>query len=286
MLAGIHALSPALMILVPLVVAIWLARRWRLDWAIFGLGAFTFVISQVFHIPFNQFLLNPLLGRIGDDGWAWVVVALALGLSAGVFEEIARYLVLRRRTQRVRDWRGGIFFGLGHGGIEAILLGILALYAFVQAFSLRGVALETVIPPEQLALAQAQLESYWGMAWYEPLWGSLERLSAMAFHLLATTMVFLAVIEKRSGWLIAAILGHTLFNAFALVLLREVGVATTELALAGIGALSLWGAIRLRVRFPNLDDPGGRGELRAVLSPKKTLPPTVDRERMEESKYL
>lgn len=286
MLAAMHVLSPTLMILVPLVVAIWLVRRWRLDWAIFGLGAFTFIVSQVFHIPFNQFLLNPLLGRMGDDGWAWVVVALTLGLSAGMFEETARYLVLRRRAQRARDWRGGIFFGLGHGGIEAILLGILALYAFVQASSLRGVALETVIPQEQLALARAQLESYWGMAWYEPLWGTLERLSAMAFHLLATTMVFLAVIEKRSGWLIAAILGHTLFNAFALVALREVGVATTELALAGIGALSLWGAIRLRVRFPVLTDSGDQVQASGVLPPKKTLPQAVDRERMEDSKYL
>ncbi|NIV35591.1 MAG: YhfC family intramembrane metalloprotease, partial [Anaerolineae bacterium] len=56
MLVFTHALNPALMILIPLVVAILLVRRWRLDWAVFGLGAFTFVLSQVFHLPFNQWL--------------------------------------------------------------------------------------------------------------------------------------------------------------------------------------------------------------------------------------
>ena len=70
-----------LMIGLPIALGVVLARRLKQRWGLFGVGAVTFVLSQVGHIPFNALAFR------GAQAWPPAVVALALGLSAGVFEE-------------------------------------------------------------------------------------------------------------------------------------------------------------------------------------------------------
>ncbi len=286
MLLVMHGLSPLLMIALPLAGGVWLVRRWRLDWAIFGLGAVTFIVSQVFHVPFNHFLLNPLLEDLGGEGWARVAAALLLGLSAGLFEEVARYLMLRRRADRIRRWPEGILFGLGHGGAEAIIVGLLVAYGLFQALALQGIPLESVVPADRLEVTRAQVEAYWGMAWYEPLWATLERVSAMGFHLMAAILVLKAVRQRRLIWLGAAILAHTALNAIALVAVGPLGVAVTEILLLLIGGTCVFLAIRLRREFVDdlARDEKFNGHDRAP--PVKAVADNATAERLDESRYL
>ena len=176
---AVRGLNGLLMIALPLALGVFLVRRLRLSWGIFGVGGLTFVASQVVHLPFNHWVLQPFLMRFGlgpESGPAGLVaVALMLGLSAGVFEEGARYLAYRYGLRRAREWSQGVLFGAGHGGVEAILLGVLALVGLMQAVAYRGVDLATLLPPGQVAAAQAQLAAYWESPWYFALLGALER---------------------------------------------------------------------------------------------------------------
>jgi uncharacterized membrane protein YhfC len=288
MLLIMHVLNPTLMIVLPLVFGAWVVRRWGLDWAVFGFGSLTFIASQVLHIPFNQFVLNPQLERLGwisGKGWAWVMGALLLGLSAGLFEEIARYIALKRIVDRVGEWRQGVLFGLGHGGIEAILLGALVFYGLFQALALRGVQLEGVVAPERLEAARLQLEGYWGMAWYEPLWATLERLSALTFHTMAALLVLMAVRRNQVVWLVTAILAHTIFNAIALIALTTLGVAATEMILAGLGVLCLWVIIRLQSSLTSAPETKVRGDGSVMAHPAKGIAGDIEAERLDDSKY-
>ena len=159
-----RALNPLLMIALPLALGVSLARRYRVDWRFYGLGAISFTLSQVFHLPFNTWVLLPLFTRLelapATQGAGAVVFALGVGLSAGVFEESARYLLIRLWPRPERRWENAMMFGAGHGGLEAILLGLLVGYGFFQALALRGVPLETAVPADQLAATQAQLIAY------------------------------------------------------------------------------------------------------------------------------
>jgi len=95
MLAAAHLLNGLLMIAIPLILGVVLARRWRLSWGLFGVGAATFVASQLLHIPFNNLVLTPFVterGMFAAGGLAFVTAALLYGLSAGVFEEVARFV--------------------------------------------------------------------------------------------------------------------------------------------------------------------------------------------------
>lgn len=83
-------------------------------------------------------------------------------MLAGIFEETARYILFKFILKNTRSWKEGTVVGLGHGGVEALLLGILAALAFVNMVAYHSIDLSTVpsIPADQLEWAQQQVEAY------------------------------------------------------------------------------------------------------------------------------
>ncbi len=255
MLAAAHLLNGLLMIALPLVLGVVLARRWRLGWGLFGMGAATFVASQIFHIPFNYLVLTPFVterGMFAAGGWAFITAALLYGLSAGVFEEMARFVVMRRWALDTRNLPNALMFGAGHGGGEAIILGGFVLYAFFQAVALRGVDLVKTLPLEQVDVVAAQMALYWNMPWYKALLGAGERAGAICFHLSASALVLQSVRRGGWGWLAGAVAWHTLFNAATLIVLDRWGVYAAE------GIVVIGAGISLLIIFAikNMDAPG------------------------------
>ncbi len=231
MLTAVHLLNGLLMIALPLVLGVMLARRWRLSWGLFGAGAATFIASQLLHIPFNHLLLTPFVterGMFAAGGMAFMEAALLYGFSAGVFEEVARFVVMRRWMPDARRLHNALMFGAGHGGSEAIILGGLVLYGFFQAVALRGADLTKVLPPEQVDVVAAQMGLYWSMPWFEALLGAVERAGAICFHLSASVLVLQSVRRGRWRWLAGAVAWHTLFNTVTLIVMDRWGVYAAE----------------------------------------------------------
>ncbi|MEZ4335402.1 MAG: YhfC family glutamic-type intramembrane protease [Sandaracinaceae bacterium] len=103
-------------------LAVWLRRKTRVGYALLGAGALVFVASQVVHLP-----LNWALGQVlpNEHGLLWVT-AIAVGLSAGLCEELARWVAIEWITRRVRDTEHALMLGMGHGGVEALIVGAMA----------------------------------------------------------------------------------------------------------------------------------------------------------------
>jgi uncharacterized membrane protein YhfC len=240
---AVRGLNGLLMIGLPLALGAFLVRRLRLTWGIFGAGGLTFVASQVVHLPFNRWVLQPFLMRFGlspESGPAGLVaVALLLGLSAGVCEEGARYLAYRYGLRRAREWSQGVLFGAGHGGVEAILLGALALVGLMQAVAYRGMDLGTLLPPGQVAAAQAQLAAYWESPWYFALLGALERASALCVQITLAVMVLQVFVRRQPGWMAIAIGWHALVDGVAIMAAQTWGVLATEGLIAILALVSL-----------------------------------------------
>jgi len=255
-----RAAGSLLTIAMPLALGAYLVRRFRTGWRLFLIGAVTFIGSQVFHIPFNSYVLNPILAALGfgpgtTSGPTLAVAAVLLGLSAGVFEEGARWLVYRFWIRRARTWPQGVTFGSGHGGAEAIIVGVLTLATFVQLTALRGRDLAGIVPPERLAAAQAQVEAYWGAPAWVGLVPAVERASALAVQMTLAVIVLQAFLRPHGGlWLLAAIGWHAAVDAVAVyagVALQVSqgsisGMLITEAIIAAMAAVSLWFLFRLR----------------------------------------
>ena len=230
--AFFYILSIVLCILIPVILGIILRRRFRVSWLLFGVGAFTFIGSQIVHLP-----LNNLLSKIGvlpagmHTGWMIVQSAIVLGLTAGICEELARvvgYTILKK----ARKAEDGLMLGIGHGGIEAmIIIGVLTAGGIAQLFALRGVDLLSLnLGQDQLLNIQKQLDTFNQPA-IIGLLPLLERLLAMMLHVVLSMMVLYAFQQKKRIWVIWAILYHAVVDAMAVVLsANEVDVLLIELA--------------------------------------------------------
>ena len=83
MIIFLYSIAISLMILLPVVAAVVWRRRYSVRWGLFGVGMLTFVGSQVYHLPLNNWLSDlGLIGDIGPDAPGLLATALVLGFSA------------------------------------------------------------------------------------------------------------------------------------------------------------------------------------------------------------
>jgi len=145
--------------------------------------------------------------------------------------------------------------GVGHGGIEALLLGVSAAAAFFSMLAYRSIDLSTVptIPPEQLELAKQQVAAYWASPAWMPLIGPLERAFAICLHLSLSVMVLYALASGRPVWFWLAVLWHAAVDGVAVYIGQRFGVVPAEAAVGIMAAASLWILFSLRARFPRVE---------------------------------
>ncbi|MBP8047400.1 MAG: YhfC family intramembrane metalloprotease, partial [Anaerolineales bacterium] len=132
------------MILLPLIAGFFIAKKFKLGFKdfrkLFTAGALTFIASQVLHIPvvygLTALFSNGILPS-PDKSITLIFNAVVLGLLAGIFEETARYILFKAIRKSTDTWNNGIVIGLGHGGIEAILLGIISISTMAQMIAMR-----------------------------------------------------------------------------------------------------------------------------------------------------
>lgn len=235
------------MILLPLGLAIWLRRHFTVPWILFCMGMLTFVGSQIYHIPLNNWLTD--LGVIGSisaeapDLWRTAVI---LGLSAGISETLARvlgfYFLFRHRL--AEHFADGVMVGLGHGGIEAMIIGgVFTAGSLSSLWALRGVDLTTLgLSSIELTAVTEQLTAIQNSPWLVTF-SLLERLIALTLHVTISVLVWHAF-QKRQVWpVLLAVAWHALLDAAAVYTAQFLDIIWVELILLGLvlpGAILLW----------------------------------------------
>ena len=232
--AQIAAFSVAALctLVLPVALLILLGALKKIRLAPLALGFVSFFVSQmVLRLPLLQLLTAS--GALNAFAAHTVLYAVVVGgLSAGLFEESGRLggaAILKNN----RTWKDMVSFGLGHGLCEVMTVTGMAYLNYL----LLAAALANPGGPLGALLAGLDSATLAQLAAIGPglvALALLERVSAVLFHLFATSLVFTAVIRRRPGWYLAAIAAHTLFNSVA-VLLAGAGMVVTELALLALG---------------------------------------------------
>ena len=185
--------SAAAATILPIGAAIYLGRRYNTSWKAVAIGALIFILFQ----PVLRF---PLLKLLQGTSWftynsvvnPWLI-AIVLGFSAAIFESTGRFIAFKFILKDRLQWKNGIAYGIGHGGIEAI---VLAGFPLINAFfvSLSDPSLLNQAPPLYLV-------------------GGLERIFAMIFHVAASLIVLYGVRNKKYRYLLYAILVHGILDS-------------------------------------------------------------------------
>jgi uncharacterized membrane protein YhfC len=287
-----HFLNWLLMIALPILLGIYLTEKFHMGWKLWLIGAATFVISQVFHIPFNIYILNPAIEGLQSalQGISpQLIAAILLGLSAGVFEECSRYGMFRWWIKDNRTWRGAVLTGAGHGGIEAIILGILVILQFINLLVYRNSDLSNLnLTPLGLLVNHQTIQAYWNLPWYATLLGAVERAFTIPFHIAASVIV-LQVFTRRLGrhqlrWLGLAIFYHALMDASVVFIASKWGGYAAEAFMGGFAILDVIIIFALRRPEPEATEPP------STSPPGKTptftpLPVEETTENLENSRY-
>jgi uncharacterized membrane protein YhfC len=239
-------------IALPLLLGLVARRRLGVGWRYFGYGALIFflfqLISRVPLVQVAQIALAPQLRASFTLQLIWVAI---LALTAGLFEEIGRYVGYRWLMGREeKTWNKAVMYGLGHGGLESMLLVAgLTLVGLINLLLLPSMI--GSLPADQRALVEQQLAAVRGQPDWLPLVGAWERLWAIAFQV-AMSVVVLQVFRRGMVWLGLAILAHALLDFLAVGLPLLLGLQGTaalllpEVIVTVAGLASLWAIWALR----------------------------------------
>lgn len=261
MLAVTYAINFLGMILLPILLGFYLSRRFKLSWKLFLAGTLTFIAAQIVHLPVLTgltALFNAGVLPAPPQAWTTLFNAVTLGLLAGIFEETARYILFKFVLKKTNTWHEGLMVGTGHGGIEAILLGLAAAASYFTLLTLKDANLASLsIPADQVSLLQQQVSEYWSAPPYMSLLGLAERIFAMTLQITLTVMVLRSVTLKQPGWFWLALLWHALVDGATAYLLPMLGMAGVEVVVGGFAVLSLLILFAMRPAMkPKADEAG------------------------------
>jgi uncharacterized membrane protein YhfC len=210
--------SAAAATILPIGAAVYLGRRYNTSWKAVVVGALIFILFQ----PILRF---PLLKLLQGTSWFTYnsvvnprLIAIVLGFSAAIFESTGRFIAFKFLLKDRLQWKNGIAYGLGHGGIEAI---VLAGFPFINAFfiSLSNPSILNQVPALYLV-------------------GGLERIFAMIFHIAASLIVLYGVRNKKRRYLFYAILAHGMLDS-SLGFIKNIAVIEAWVAIFAVTLLVL-----------------------------------------------
>ena len=205
--ASITCMTIAAMVAIGLPVGLFLGLRKRFGLRVVPLliGAAVFV---VFAVILEGELLHPLVLRPDENGVIelltnspWLFVAYG-ALAAGVFEETGRlvgFTLLRRRFAGVRT---AVSYGIGHGGMEMILvlgLGMVSNITLAMLINTGGSDQVFAGLPEGQAAALTQALTETAPQLF--LLGIVERVFALVVQLSLSILVWIAVTHAGRRWL-------------------------------------------------------------------------------------
>ena len=237
-------------ILVPLVLAIALYRYQRYRVSFLFIGALIFFISQVIlRLPFLALLdMSPWHVSMLDSV---VYATIIFAFTAGIFEESGRWIAFRLTRKKEPRWSDAVAFGIGHGGLEAVLLvGLTQVSNLIISVMINSGAFEAQIAPTLGAEAEQLRETMVDLTSDILILGAIERLAVFPIHIFFSILVCLAVIKKKPILLLAAVILHGIVNAPAVVgMMQGWNIYIIEGIVIVFGGLALWGSIYLKKFF-------------------------------------
>lgn len=229
--------------LITLVVGgLFIARRLGGGIAPWAWGGVTFVLSQAARLPALTLISSLIIGGTAPESGSamWVLSVFVASLTAGIFEEGSRALILSSAAKRVRSERSGVAFGLGHAGIEVLIFTLLPSLAAIALLS--GAADGSIyanLPADSSESLNTAVTFLSGQSFAVATLSITERIFATVLHITLTLFVLRAVQQgggtrELSRRLVVPITLHTVANLSTVLLLPVIGILGAEVLFAAV----------------------------------------------------
>lgn len=247
----------------PFVLAIIVRMRLRVSWRYFWYGTLVFLVFQLLtRLPAVLVLNNVFASQLKASGVFRFVWSLILALTAGLFEEVGRYVgyrVFMRREEKT--WSKAVMYGIGHGGIESIvLIGALGLLSLVNIIVTSSLNL-SVLTPSQHATVVQQFAALNAQPQWFPLLGAWERLWTIPIQVAFSVLVLQVFQRDTIAWLWLAIIVHTIVDFSTTEIVQVLGAGITAsliseavVAFLGIAAILVIWRLRPAATIPSSNE--------------------------------
>lgn len=204
----------------PIVVLIFYGVRHKKEgvWSSWGLGALGFFVMQVvIRMPILS-VLSLIPGFVDFANENYVIYVLLLAFTAGLFELVGRYVVAKFMAKNL-TYNRSVAAGLGHGGIEAIVLvGMTYINNLLYAVMINTGAMDALIdqlaPVTDIGPYISIKNALVSTPAYLYLFAGYERVLTIICHVAMTLVVCYFVSKKQDLKGILICLGmHTVLDA-------------------------------------------------------------------------
>ena len=228
----IHVIITMLALFAILIAAVWYARKkYKINFAVLGLGAVAFFASsQVLEKIVHLLVLHPqkdgTVPLMSENPLLYVIYGISM---AALFEETARLIFFKwLEKKRTLEDSDALAYGLGHGGLELLYLGMGSLISLLILFSL----LESSNPDLANLLPKNTLETVQSLSGWQVYLLGVERVLALVMQIGLSFWVYQAVRQKKWIYLVAAYGLHALFDLAPS--LSQVGWLSNPLLVEGL----------------------------------------------------
>ena len=228
----IHVIITMLALFAFLIGAVWYARKkYKINFAVLGLGAVAFFASsQVLEKIIHLLVLHPqkdgTVLLMTENPLLYVIYGICM---AALFEETARLIFFKwLEKKRTLEDSDALAYGLGHGGLELLYLGMGSLISLLILFSL----LESSNPDLANLLPKNTLETVQSLSGWQVYLLGVERVLALVMQIGLSFWVYQAVRQKKWIYLVAAYGLHALFDLAPS--LSQVGWLSNPLLVEGL----------------------------------------------------
>ena len=233
----IHVIITMLAMFAVLIAAVWYARKkYKINFAVLGLGAVAFFASsQVLEKIVHLLVLHPqkdgTVPLMTENPLLYVIYGVCM---AALFEETARLVFFKwLEKKRALEDSDALAYGLGHGGLELLYLGMGSLISLLILFSL----LESSNPDLANLLPKNTLETVQSLSGWQVYLLGVERVLALVMQIGLSFWVYQAVRQKKWIYLVAAYGLHALFDLAPS--LSQVGWLSNPLLVEGLLAVEV-----------------------------------------------
>ena len=233
----IHVIITMLALFAILIAAVWYARKqYKINFAVLGLGAVAFFASsQVLEKIVHLLVLHPqkdgTVPLMTENPLLYVIYGICM---AALFEETARLVFFKwLEKKRALEDSDALAYGLGHGGLELLYLGMGSLISLLILFSL----LESSNPDLANLLPKNTLETVQSLSGWQVYLLGVERVLALVMQIGLSFWVYQAIRQKKWIYLVAAYGLHALFDLAPS--LSQVGWLSNPLLVEGLLAVEV-----------------------------------------------
>ena len=233
----IHVIITMIALFVILIAAIWFSKKkYKINLSVLGLGAVAFFVSsQVLEKIVHLIVLHPqkdgTVPLMTENPLLYVIYGICM---AALFEETARLVFFKwLEKKRALEDSDALAYGLGHGGLELLYLGMGSLISLLIFFSL----LESSNPDLATLLPKNTLETVQSLSVWQVYLLGVERVLALVMQIGLSFWVYQAVRQKNWIYLVTAYGLHAFFDLAPS--LSQVGWISNPLLVEGLLAVEV-----------------------------------------------